>query len=255
MVPVDPTATGFDRVADEYERARPDYPEAALEALVAHLGLGPRRRVVDVGAGTGRLTRHLVTQGAEVVAVEPLPGMRRRLAAQLPGVDLRAGTAEALPLADGDVDAAVAAQSFHWFDAPRALAELHRVLRPGSGLAVVHNRRDLASPVQAAIDELLAPFSRETPSWGPQDWTRPLAETDRFTGLRTLRFANAQELDAAGLVARVASISFVARLDEPARARVLAAIRALFDASERHGRVELRYVTELFLLRRVDDAG
>src|SRR6185503_12958613 len=140
-------AVGFDRAADAYERARPSYPDEAVALLVGALGIGPGRRVLDLAAGTGKLTRLLMPTGAGLVAVEPVAGMRARLLAAVPEVEVLDGTAEALPLPDGSVDAVVCAQAWHWFDSAAALAEVRRVLRPGparaaGGLAVVFNIRD-----------------------------------------------------------------------------------------------------------------
>jgi SAM-dependent methyltransferase len=123
---------GFARAAAAYERGRPGYPSAAVDFLAARLRLGPGRRVVDLAAGTGTLARSLPATGAEVIAVEPVAEMRAALPARARAVD---GTAEA------SADAVAVAQAFHWFDGDAALAEIHRVLRPGGALALVWNRR------------------------------------------------------------------------------------------------------------------
>src|SRR4051812_47767348 len=117
-------ATGFDAEADAYERARPSYPAEAVNWLLENLRAGPASRVVDLAAGTGKFTELLAGRLDHLVAVEPVPGMRRRLRHGLPGVPVLSAAAEALPLADGSVDAVTVAQAFHWFDAARAMAEL-----------------------------------------------------------------------------------------------------------------------------------
>jgi SAM-dependent methyltransferase len=117
----------FGAMADLYERRRPTYPAAALEAV---LPVGARR-VVDVGAGTGKLTAVLVARGLDVVAVEPDHRMRELLAAAAPQADVRAGTAEQLPLASDEVDAVLFAQAWHWADPDRAIQEALRVLTRG----------------------------------------------------------------------------------------------------------------------------
>lgn len=126
-------ARGFSRSSALYERARPGYPPAAVAWLAECLGIGPGAAVLDLAAGTGRLTRLLATTGADVVAVEPVAEMRAAI-----GSGALAGTAEAIPVADGRVDAVTVGEAFHWFDGLRALAEIHRVLRPGGrlGLAI-----------------------------------------------------------------------------------------------------------------------
>ena len=164
------SAQFFDAAADDYERARPDYPDQALAWLADRLGLRPGRTVLDLAAGTGKLTRLLVRTGARVVAVEPVAGMRARLTGSLPDEDVLDGSAEDLPLTAGSVDAATVAQAFHWFDGDRALSEIHRVTRPGSRLAVVYNRRPLDHPLQAAIEAIFAPHRGDTPSQATGLW-------------------------------------------------------------------------------------
>ncbi|HEX8802631.1 MAG TPA: class I SAM-dependent methyltransferase, partial [Acidimicrobiales bacterium] len=142
---VNPAALGFDANAGDYERGRPSYPAEAVALVVGRGGIGPGRRVLDLAAGTGKMTRLLLPTGADVVAVEPVAGMRaalERLAAASPGLEVLDGTAENLPLPDGSVDAVTVAQAFHWFDPPVALAEMRRVLRPGGHLFLVWNVRD-----------------------------------------------------------------------------------------------------------------
>src|SRR5690606_25154234 len=130
----DAAAEGFGRGAEAYESARPSYPPDAVGEIATVCDVGPGRRVLDLAAGTGKLTRLLVPTGAEVVAVEPVAEMRAVLSAVLPGVEALDGTAEAIPLPDASVDAVTVAQAFHWFDPPVALAEIARVLRPGGTL-------------------------------------------------------------------------------------------------------------------------
>ena len=135
-------ARGFGAEAAAYERARPSYPPDAITWLTENLAVGPGSQIVDLAAGTGKLTRLLAGIGADLIAVEPVAGMRAKLHEQLPAVPVVAGVAEALPLADSSVDAVVVAQAFHWFDARRAMAEIARVVRPGGHLALIWNARD-----------------------------------------------------------------------------------------------------------------
>src|SRR5580658_6312532 len=110
-------ARGFGAQADAYDRARPSYPPEAIDWLVEGMGIKPGQRVVDLAAGTGKLTVLLAGTGAELMAVEPVGSMRDRLRQLLPDVPLLAGVAEALPFADDSLDAVLVAQAFHWFDA------------------------------------------------------------------------------------------------------------------------------------------
>lgn len=133
-------ARSFGAVAAEYSRHRPGYPDEAVDLAVAP-GRSPGR-VLDLGAGTGRLTAALLARGLDVVAVEPDPAMLARLRAELPGADAREGSAEAIPLPAGSVDAVLVGQALHWFDLDRATPEMARVLRPGGVLAGLWNGAD-----------------------------------------------------------------------------------------------------------------
>jgi protein-L-isoaspartate O-methyltransferase len=150
-----PVAAGFARAADVYERTRPEYPPDAVAWLADRLELRPESVVVDVAAGTGKLTRLLVPSGARVVAVEPLPEMRAQLREAVPGVEALEGTAEAPPLPDACADAVTVAAAFHWFRRDEALAEFARVLRPGGRLAIVYNLRDPESELQQELSRML----------------------------------------------------------------------------------------------------
>lgn len=251
--PVHPTAAaGFERAASVYDRARPGYPLAALAALRDALQLGPGRRVVDLGAGTGKLTRALATTGADVVALEPVAAMRVELQRLLPDIEVVDGRAEATGLDDASCDAATAAQSFHWFDPAATFTELRRILVPSGAFAIVFNRRDTASPGHGAIEELLAPHRGETPSWGDHRWREALAtDPPGFVADDLRTFDNPQRVDVEGAVERVASTSFVAAMDDEQRAELLTAARDRLAALAVDGIVTLEHTTELRVLRRV----
>src|SRR4051812_26526389 len=134
-------AAGFSDPND-YEAARPSYPPDAVAWLVEQLRIRTDARVCDLAAGTGKLTRLLVPTGAQLLAVEPVAGMRATFRSVLPDVPVVAGTAEALPLRAGALDALVAAQAWHWFDHDRAIAEARRALHDRGALGLVWNARD-----------------------------------------------------------------------------------------------------------------
>ncbi|HLZ48302.1 MAG TPA: class I SAM-dependent methyltransferase, partial [Candidatus Limnocylindria bacterium] len=158
-MPTDPlhdyVSRGFAPTTELYEKIRPDYPDAAVDLLVRELGIARGRIVVDVGAGTGKLTRLLTRTGATVIAVEPLAEMRGRLAETVPLAVPFDGTAERMALRDGSAHAITVAQAFHWFDGDRALAEFHRVLTPSGRLGLIWNVRDRRTPWVDAFDKIV----------------------------------------------------------------------------------------------------
>jgi len=239
-----PGAVGFDRAGDVYERARPTYPADAVAFLVDQLDVRPRTTVIDLGAGTGKLTRLLVPTGAEVVAVEPVAGMWRRLVASIPAVGVVAAVAEAIPMADARVHAVTAGQAFHWFRAPEALQEIHRVLEPGGRLGLIWNVRDVSVPWVKRFGDILQPYEGETPREWRKAWTPSFSSSQLFTALEERSFSIGQELDADGLVERAASISFVAALTDDERRPLLDEIRGL--ASTLPERFTLPYRTTVY---------
>lgn len=244
----DLAARGFERAGDDYERGRPSYPAEAIEFLVRELRLGRGARVLDLAAGTGKLTRQLVPTGADVVAVEPVAGMRRKLAEALPAVEALAGTAEALPLPDASVDAVFCGQAFHWFDGDRALAEIHRVLRADAGLALIWNVRDEKVDWERRLTELVKRYESSAPRkrWGR--WRDAFERTELFTPLERRDFVHEQEGDVETMLARVSSISFVSALPDPERAQFLDEVRKLVEP---YGSpLVMHYRTEVYWCRR-----
>jgi SAM-dependent methyltransferase len=240
----DAAQTGFSRAAAEYERGRPGYPPAALEPL----HLSPELVVLDLAAGTGKLTRALAASGATVIAVEPVAEMRAALPSSAEALD---GTAEAIPLGDGSVDLVTVAQAFHWFDGDAALAEIHRVLRPGGRLALIWNRRVEDDPVNVAFDAIVDPHREGVPTHRRDEWRAAFERSTLFGPLEERVFDNEQVLDSDGLADRIGSISFIASLPDGERAHVLADVRAL--AAD--GPVTVPYTTEVFVWKRLDVEG
>jgi SAM-dependent methyltransferase len=240
-------AIGFASAADVYERARPSYPQEAVDWLVEETGLGPGRTVVDLGAGTGKLTRLLVPTGARVVAVEPIPEMR----AHIDGAELLDGTAEEIPLPDESVDVITVAQAFHWFDHVRALPEIHRVLHDGGSLVLVWNMRDLDDPVQRGVEDLLRPIRAEAPAQLLGAWREPLEQSPLFGPGRTREFGYAQRFTTDDLCDRVASTSFVAAMSPLDREEILVRVRALTHGIEEP--FAFPYKTEVEVIPRTSD--
>jgi SAM-dependent methyltransferase len=240
-----------------YERGRPGYPAEAVAELVRVLGIGPGATVLDLAAGSGKLTRQLVPTGATLLAVEPSAAMRERLAGLAPGVRVLAGTAEAIPVAGGAVDAVTVGQAFHWFDGPRAVAELHRALRPGGRVGLVWNVRDESVPWMAAVSAILDRHAGAAPRHRDGRWRAAFAAAG-FTPLEVRRFRHLHQLERAALADRFASVSFVAALPDATRARVLAEIDAVVAAEPSlagPGPVAVPYRTDLFWAERVTGPG
>ena len=249
MAATHPTAAaGFDRAADAYERGRPGYPADAVAHLAAHFRLGEGVTVLDLAAGTGKLTRMLATTGATVVAVEPVEGMRRVLERVVPGARVLAGTAEAIPVEDGGVDAVTVAQAFHWFDADRAVAEIARVLRPGGGLGLVWNTFDTSVPWVDALRALVDVHRHGEPQYGHARWRDAFATTRLFEPLEEHTFGLVQELETEELVDRIGSTSYIATLAEAERLRLYEQIRALVADLPRP--LRLAYRTDTYVARR-----
>jgi SAM-dependent methyltransferase len=224
---------------EAYERGRPGYP---LEAL-GIADVASSATVLDLGAGTGKLTRLLASKFSHVIGVEPDDEMRRLLIARCPDAEALTGNAEQIPLADASVDAVFAAQCFHWFANERALAEIGRVLRRRGTLVLMWNLpAGRTEPSIAAVERLLEPH------W-PKGWDLPLDlglsggghgsgdwrvafEQSAFEALREARVPNPQAVDAAGLVAFFASMGWIDGLPDEDRLPLLDQVRSLLTATE-----------------------
>jgi SAM-dependent methyltransferase len=219
--------SGFTIGAASYERGRPTYPEQAVDWLAGQLRLGPGRTVVDIGAGTGKLTRMLVPTEATVMAVEPVEAMSDLLRQLLPEVELRQGTADNTGLAPASVDAVTAGQAFHWFANPAGLTEFHRILRPGGGLGLIWNQRQRNDPMWVSVDNLIDELRVSEPDSHSQEWRRVFAESSLFSPLEVASFDQLQLVSSEELVDRVTSISYVAILPPDQKAELARRLRAL----------------------------
>jgi SAM-dependent methyltransferase len=212
----------FGRVAGDYARFRPDYPEEAVRWLV---GSSPGR-VLELGAGTGLLTRRLVALGHEVVACDPAAPMLRHLHSSVPSAAPLLGRAEAIPLRSASVDVVVSAQAFHWFDPDRALPEIARVLRPGGVLALVWNSGDRKVPWVKRVFELID--QPDSANLGD-----PVAGSDLFSPSDSRVFRHWQQMDEESLVGFVGSTSTAATMPEEERSALLAEVRQLYESYDR----------------------
>jgi SAM-dependent methyltransferase len=212
-------AASFGAVATAYDRARPSYPDEAVDWLLP----AGARRVLDLGAGTGKLTRGLRDRGLEVIAVEPSAGMREQLARVLPDVTILDGPAEQIPVADHAVDAVLVAQAWHWVDKARAVPEAARVLVPGGRLGLLWNIRDERVGWVAELGRILrgpnyshSDQDSADPSVGP-----PFGPVERFD-LEWSRRTSADEI-----IDLVSSRSYIITMAPPERSAVLDRVRHL----------------------------
>jgi SAM-dependent methyltransferase len=247
-------AAGFNDPGD-YEAARPSYPPDAVAWFVENLGLEPGCRVADVAAGTGKLTRLLApTVRAGLFAVEPVAGMRATFRRVLPDVPLVAATAEAMPLRAASLDAITVAQAWHWFDHDRATAEAARVLRSGGRLGLVWNARDRTEPWVDEVWSIMDRVEKHAPWRNHDNWRdSAMRAMPGFGPLHESEFRHTQKITPEGVVQRVASVSHVAVLPEPERAKVLAEVRDVLASQPAvRGRemVEIPYRVDCFWAER-----
>ncbi|MCA0144734.1 class I SAM-dependent methyltransferase [Blastococcus sp. LR1] len=238
-------ARSFGAVAAGYASLRPSYPADAVGFL---LDSERSLDVLDVGAGTGLLTQVALGLGHRVRAVDPSPEMLAELTTRLPAVATAVGTAEALPPADGSVDAVVAGQAAHWFDPGPAARELRRVLRPGGVVGLIWNTRDVRVPWVAALEELVDDGARGHEA-DEAVVGRLAAELD--ADVEVLESRIVQRVAPDDVVAGIGTRSYVAILDDAERTAFLARIRELLrDHPDTRGRreLELPYRTHAYRL-------
>jgi ubiquinone/menaquinone biosynthesis C-methylase UbiE len=211
-------ARSFGSVADAYDRGRPGYPAEAASWLVGDEPV----TVLEIGAGTGKLTEALVALGHEVHATDPDDAMLAVLRERLPDVPTSVASAEGLPATDQSYDVVVSGQAFHWFDHDRALPEIARVLRPGGQLALVWNQRDEQIPWVRKLGRVIGKQDQ-------QESEAPLRASAYFGDVEETRFRHWQTVDRTSIQDLVLSRSNIAVLDEEARRAKLAEVLALYD--------------------------
>ena len=238
----------------DYERGRPGYAPGVTSVP----GLPHSADVLELGAGTGKLTRQLVADFVHVIAIEPDPDMRRVFAAHCPQAELVAGTAEQIPLVDASVDGVFVAEAFHWFDHARALAEIGRVLRPSGVLVLMWNRP--SGPIEpsiTAVERLLTPHwpsEVEMPLdldpnrfFYARDWHAAFADS-AFGPLQESRHPNPHVVDRDGLLAFFGSMGWIDTLPDEERASLLDEVRSQLTADE----YRLPFETDVHWTRLVD---
>jgi SAM-dependent methyltransferase len=249
---IDPLAEAFAGIAEDYEIGRPSYGREPFDWAWRELGLGDGSTVLDLAAGTGKLTRELTGRGAHVLAVEPLAEMRRLLAEQAPEATVLDGTAEAIPLADGAVDAVFVGEAFHWFRGDHALPEIHRVLRLGGGLAVVWNHGHwdglpFEQEVFDRLDQVPAPDVRPENRPYTDLWREPFDRLGLFQPLRRESFERVLRLSVEQVVNLVTSWSYVAARPVAEREQLRRDLTAILERHATGHAVELGYRTDVDL--------
>jgi SAM-dependent methyltransferase len=232
-------AGSLDRWPEDYERGRPAWPPEVVDLP----GLPPAATVLDLGAGTGKLTRLLIPAFRRVIAVEPAEAMRRVLVGLCPEADVLAGRGQEIPLPDASVDGVLAAQAFHWFADERALGEIARVLRPAGSLVLMWNTpAGPTEPSIAAVERLLNerappgdlgydPLDLGSPRYAADELQDAFANTP-FEPLRDAVLPNPQMVGPEGLVAFFASMAWIAELRDDERLPLLDQVRSLLTAGE-----------------------
>lgn len=217
-------ALSFGRSAADYERGRPEWPDEAIDHATIQLELGTYAAVLDLAAGTGKLTRKLVTRFRRVVAVEPDDAMRTLMETVVPEAEALRGTARRIPLPDKEVHAVFVAEAFHWFAGTDEIGEIARVLLPRGGLVLLWHK-----PLDPIFER--APWSdprRDAQRADSGAWRAAFADSP-FEPLREARFEYVQRVDRDGALAYFASISPVASLPEDERRAMLEQIETLLD--------------------------
>ncbi len=241
-----PLAAGFAEVAAEYERGRPEYAPAVVGAIAAELGLAAGAPVLDLAAGTGKLTRALLAAGFDVTGVEPQAALREILVASVGEERVLDGTAEAIPLADDSVAAVTVADAIHWFDHAVALTEIRRVLRSGGGLAVLSLVPDWGGATWAhEVGTVMAGLRPEHPYFDGPPWQEAVARADGWSAPREIRVTTSQPVLPERCVDYIASISWMSAMPEPRRAQTLAQIDALVRAGETPAELPVHVVVGL----------
>ncbi len=219
---IDPLAQAFSGVAEGYERGRPPYPPEPIDWAWQWLGLGGSATVIDLAAGTGKVSRMLVPRAARMIAVEPLEAMRRVLSERVPDAEIIDGTAERIPIPDATADAMFVGEAFHWFNGDRALPEIHRVLKPGGGLVLLFGDSDWDElpwndEVVARLDQVSRPNVRpENRPWTGL-WKDAFERSPLFDPLELTEFPFVQRITVDGFLLLVTSWSFIAALGDDER--------------------------------------
>ncbi len=228
-----PLAQRFASVAGEYERGRPDYAPAVVGALAAELGISPGATVLDLAAGTGKLSRMLLQCGFDVVAVEPLDALRALLGERIGAERVREGVAEQIPLADASAAAVTVADAFHWFDRAAAVREIARVIVPGGGLSVLSMVPDWTGASWAhELGTLVADTRPQHPHFDGPPWQDAIRAADGWDEPWEVRVTTDQPTEPERIIDHLSSMSWIAAMPDAERAEMVSRIRELVTSGQ-----------------------
>ena len=219
----------FQTDSQAYDRGRPDYPQKVIDCLSLVFPILPNSTVLEIGVGTGKFTKLLLESGVNIIALEPLENMRAKFSQAFPTIQVLDGVAEAIPLPDNSVDHVIVAQAFHWFDGIKALREIHRVLKPKGNLGLVWNTQDRSHDWVEKLAQIVDVHDYGTPQYRTSQWRSAFKGAPIFSPLQEVHFQHNHPSTPEMVIDRVASISFIAALDEGKRKEVLKQVRALLE--------------------------
>jgi SAM-dependent methyltransferase len=240
----------FSNRVDDYVRYRPHYPPAVLTWLQVRFGLNPGKIIADIGSGTGISAALFLHAGYTVMAVEPNKEMREKSAELLnhfPGFTAIGATAENTSIPDGSVDAIIAGQAFHWFDAEKSKKEFRRILKTDGIVALIWNERKTVSPFEMEYDELIVRHGKDYIKVDHRNIHKE--DIDRFYYPQTCElkiFDNHQDFSFDGLKGRLLSSSYVPAKNEPGYPAMIHDLERLFEKYHEHGSIRINYDTRLF---------
>jgi ubiquinone/menaquinone biosynthesis C-methylase UbiE len=234
--------TGF-RDGSLYDAARPSYPDEAITYFSEALGLDQSMHVLDLGAGSGIFSRQIRPFVGRVTAVDPSASMRESFRSANDDVEILEGSDVSIPIGDESVDVVFVAQAFHWFDAPRALREIHRVLIPQGALGLIWNERDESVEWVLELSRAMQWDTRQPYEVG-MDFT-DMISAGPFTGVERAFFEHTQILSREGLLGRVLTTSYISTMDQEERDHLMASVRRVADQLDEP--IVLPYVTTTYI--------
>ncbi|MEZ4845590.1 MAG: methyltransferase domain-containing protein [Bdellovibrionota bacterium] len=237
-----------------YERGRPEYPQKVIDCLSVSFPILPNSTVLEIGSGTGKFTRLLLENGVNPIALEPLEYMRKRFSQMFPNVEVIDGVAEAIPLPDQSVDHVIVAQAFHWFDAHKAMREIHRVLKPKGNLALVWNVQDRSVDWVEKLGQIVDEHEKGITQYRTSQWRNAFMAFKIFSPLQEVKFNHVHSSTPEMILDRVASISFIAALPESEKKLVLKNVRNLIESHpdiRAKTTIDFPYITDLFFCHKI----